>query len=250
MAKKKKKNTEFFRSVITASSALLAVPLDENSLPTGGAGYFPSSSAYGEPEMDDSRRSLVLWIAKLFNNPDHADVKIYIGEHELPAHSVVLASQSQFFQTALTGNFKEGKAKQFHFKEGSAHAHWRVFEHMYTGNYSEEPAQALDAPDDDELLKDVRVYATAEFFMLDDVKRLALERFMEKLKHLWVSELLVGCIREVYASTTQPKDRLRSVVVDIVHDYRSTLWQRKAFQDLVYEGGDFAVDLMGRCIEE
>ncbi|RWA03667.1 hypothetical protein EKO27_g11439 [Xylaria grammica] len=200
--------------------------------------------------MADSRKALIEGIAKLFNSPDHADVKIYIGEHELPAHSVVLASQSQFFQTALTGNFKEGKAKQFHFKEGSAHAHWRVFEHMYTGNYSKEPAQALDAPDDDELLKDVRVYATAEFFMLDEVKSMALKRFRETIKHFRFSELLVDCIREVYASTTQPKDGLRSAAADIAHAYRSTLWERKAFQDLVYEGGDFAVALMGRCINK
>lgn len=80
-----------------------------------------------------------------FNNPDFADVKIYIGAYELPAHSLVLASQSPFFQKALNSNFREGKDKKFHFTEGSAHAHWRVFEYMYTGDYTEEPAQVLDA---------------------------------------------------------------------------------------------------------
>ncbi|KAI0528455.1 BTB/POZ domain-containing protein [Xylaria digitata] len=198
--------------------------------------------------MTDSKRSLVEGIAKLFNNANHADVKIYIGQYELPAHSVVLASQSPFFQKALSKNFREGKAKQFLFKEGSVHAHWRVFEYMYTGNYAEEPVQVLDTQDDDdELVKDVRVYVTAEFFMLDDLKHLALRQFKSKLEELWVSELLVDCIREVYASTAESEHGLRSAVVEVAYTCRAKLWQKKAFRDLVYNGGDFAVDLMGKC---
>lgn len=72
-------------------------------------------------------------------------MKICLGDHELPAHSVVLATQSPFFEKALSRNFREGKAKQFFFKEESAHAHWRVFQYMYTGTYAEEPAEVLDA---------------------------------------------------------------------------------------------------------
>ncbi|KAI1749785.1 BTB/POZ domain-containing protein [Xylaria castorea] len=200
--------------------------------------------------MADSNKSLLQGIAKLFNNTDHADVKIQIDQYELPAHSVVLVSQSPFFQKALSDNFLEGKVKQFHSKEGSAHAHWRVFEYMYTGNYTEEPAQLLDTQDDDKLVKDVRVYVTAEYFMLDDLKQLALKRFKLNLKKLWVSEFLSDCIREVYASTTQSEYGLRNAVVEVACSHRSTLWEKKAFRDLLYEGGDFAVDLMGKFCKE
>ncbi|KAI0449638.1 BTB/POZ domain-containing protein [Xylaria acuta] len=188
-------------------------------------------------------------IAKLFNKPDHADVKILIGQYELPAHSVVLATQSPFFQKALSKNFREGKTKQFHFENveiGSAHSHWRVFEYMYTGNYAEECTQALDTKDDEELVKDVRVYLTAEFFMLDDLKQLALRKFKSNLEKLWVSELLSGCIREVYESTCESDYGLRNAIVEIAHDHHVDLWGKKAFRDLLHEGGDFAVDLMGK----
>ncbi|KAI1312950.1 BTB/POZ domain-containing protein [Xylaria venustula] len=196
--------------------------------------------------MTDTNRSVLIeGIAKLFNNPDHADVKVYIGDLELPAHSVVLVTQSAFFQKALSENFREGKDKQFQFKEGSLHAHWRVFEYLYTGNYTEEPSQVLCTQDDDELFKDVRVYVTAEFFMLDDLKQQALGRFKSKLETLWVSELLVDCIREVYACTTPSDNGLRSAVVKIAQTYRVELWKRKAYRDLLSEGGDFVVDLMG-----
>ncbi|KAI0388517.1 BTB/POZ domain-containing protein [Xylariaceae sp. FL0594] len=220
----------------------------KNNLRTedAGVGYFSSHASYKEPEMTDSKRSLAEGIAKLFNNSDHADVKIYLGQHELPAHSVVLASQSSFFQKALSENFREGKAKQFLFKEGSVHAHWRVFEYLYTGNYAEEPVQVLDTQDDNELVRDVRVYVTAEFFMLDGLKQFALRRFTSKLEQLWVSELLVDCIREVYESTTESEHGLRSAVVEVAEAHRVDLWGKKAFRDLIREGGDFAVDLMGK----
>ncbi|KAI1147026.1 BTB/POZ domain-containing protein [Nemania diffusa] len=197
--------------------------------------------------MAESKTPLAKGIAKLFNNSDHADVKIYIGHYELPAHSVVLASQSPFFQKALSENFREGKTKQFFFKEGSAHAHWRAFEYLYTGDYADEPVQVLDTQDDDELVKDFRVYVTAEFFMLDHLKHLALQRFKLTLAKLWVSELLVDCVREVYTSTTESEHGPRSAVVQVAYAYRANLWQRKTFRDLVHDGGDFAVDLMGKC---
>ncbi|KAJ2987547.1 hypothetical protein NUW58_g4446 [Xylaria curta] len=196
--------------------------------------------------MSESKKSLVEGIARFFNKSDHADVKINLGQYEFPAHSVVLASQSLFFHKSLGQSFREGKSKEFHFKEGSAHAHWRVLEYMYTGNYVEEPAKVLNIPDDDELVKDVRVYVTAEFFMLDHLKQHALERFESKLQKLWVSELFVDCIREVYDTTTELEHGLRNAVVEVALTHRAELWGKSAFRDLVHEGGDFAVDLMGR----
>ncbi|KAI3322874.1 BTB/POZ domain-containing protein [Xylariaceae sp. AK1471] len=176
--------------------------------------------------MTESKRLL------RFNNSDHANLKIYISHYELPAHSVVLASQSPFFQKALSEIFREGKVKQFLFKEGSAHAHWRAFEYLYTGDYAEEPAQVLDT----------QVHVTAEFFMLDDLKHLALQRFKLKLNKLWVG------VREVYASTTESEHGLRSAVVEVAYTYRANLWQMKAFRDLVHDGGDFPMDLMGKLL--
>ncbi|KAJ2985015.1 hypothetical protein NUW58_g5757 [Xylaria curta] len=118
---------------------------------------------------------------------------------------------------------------------------------MYTGKYADEPAQFLDTQDDDELVKDVRVYVTAELFMLDDLKQLALHRFKSKLGRIWVSELLADCVREVYASTTKCEHGLRSAVVEVAYTYGAQLWEKKGFRDLIRDGGDFAVDLVGKC---
>ncbi|KAK1712236.1 uncharacterized protein BDZ83DRAFT_638801 [Colletotrichum acutatum] len=67
-------------------------------------------------------KTLLKEIAELFNKSDHADVKIRIGEFELPAHGLVLAAHSPYFKNALKGNFQESESKTFEFREGSAHA--------------------------------------------------------------------------------------------------------------------------------
>ncbi|KAI1192115.1 BTB/POZ domain-containing protein [Nemania serpens] len=198
--------------------------------------------------MVDTGNSLLEGIAKQFNNPNHADVEIYIGQYELPAHSIILASQSLFFQIALNGKFREGKDKKLYFTEGSAHAHWRVFEYMYTSDYADEPAQALHAIDDNELVKHVRVYVTAEYFMINSLKQLALKRFKAELDKGWADEFLVDCIREVYESTTESDLGLRRAVIETAYKYRADLWEVEVFRDLVCDGGDFVVDLMRELI--
>jgi len=57
---------------------------------------------------------------------------------------LVLAVHSEYFQKALKSGFKDGKSKEFEFQGGSGHAYWRVFEYMYTGQYSEESVDILD----------------------------------------------------------------------------------------------------------
>ena len=56
----------------------------------------------------------------------------------------MLASQSEYFSTALRNGFQEPKIKRFEYQEGSLQAYWRVFQYMYTGSYSDDPAPELD----------------------------------------------------------------------------------------------------------
>jgi hypothetical protein len=72
------------------------------------------------------------------------DAKIHIYGYEMPAHSIVLAAQSDYFDRALDSKMKEGQTRSICFEEGSAHAYWRVFEYMYTGAYREEPGLSLE----------------------------------------------------------------------------------------------------------
>ncbi|KID62570.1 BTB/POZ domain containing protein, partial [Metarhizium hybridum] len=132
-------------------------------------------------------------VREAFDSDTLADVKVYLGDVELPAHSLVLTAQSSYFKRALLGEMEEGKTRKFEYSEGSMHAYWRVFEYMYKGTYSEEPCTKLTELDDDELSKEVRVYQLADYFEVDGLKREALRRFTTKTIALWATEAFVDC---------------------------------------------------------
>ena len=78
-------------------------------------------------------------------------------------------------------------------------------------------------------------------FFLEDLKALATAKLQQKLEELWTSESFPECIREVYATTPESDRAMRSAVVEVAKDHVSELGKKVAFKDLIYDGGDFAV---------
>ncbi|KAI8626743.1 BTB/POZ domain-containing protein [Xylariaceae sp. FL1651] len=200
-------------------------------------------SALSEPKLLS-----IKGFAKFFNQPLYADVKIYLGQDELPAHCLMIASQSEYFARALEGNFVEGEKKEIRFTEGSMQAHWRVFEFMYTGEYSEDPHPGLSALDDDILTKHVRVYALADMFLMENLQKHALKKFESTIREQWVHEEFPNCVREIYESTPENNRGLRDIVLNTTREHLSELWEKTDFKGLVSNGGDFVVDLIGSLV--
>jgi hypothetical protein len=86
----------------------------------------------------------------------------------------------------------------------------------------------------------------ADYFLVEGLKDYALERLKSKAQQLWVSEVFVDCIRDVYESTQDFE--LRGVILEVAYQHLPDLWSKKPFQDLIHEGGDLAVALMGKVI--
>ncbi|OPB42614.1 hypothetical protein A0O28_0037330 [Trichoderma guizhouense] len=180
-----------------------------------------------------------------FNSKLYSDVTIHLGDVELPAHGIVLASQSEYFKKALESPMKEGIEKKFEFSEGSMHAHWRVFEYIYRGEYILDAAVPLGSKaDDDDLLKDIRVYELADYFQIENLKNYAFQNFKTRIKTLWVSENLIDCIQEVYKLPSNVSYGIRTEIAKIVRKNLIDLWDRKAFRNLIREGGQFVIDIM------
>ena len=203
-------------------------------------------------------------LSRAFNDATHADVRIHLFDTVvLPAHSIILVAQSEYFRRVFNGDTKEAISKEFEFNKGSLQAHWRVFQYIYSGKYSEEPyleftqsgMNSADLAhlttitesvllDDDELSKDVRVYQLADYFQVTGLHEYALQKFISKIEKLWVSELFVDCIRDVYTSTSDPKCSIRVAILNITCQHINDLRGKLPFQDLMREGGDFAVDIV------
>ncbi|KAL7929636.1 BTB/POZ protein [Trichoderma chlorosporum] len=197
-------------------------------------------------DFDDQHSDTLVWaVHGNFNCKRHADVKIYLGEIELPAHGIVLASQSKYFKKALESTMKEGIERKFEFREGSMHAYWRLFEYIYKGEYYHDAAVALSSiADDDELVQDIRVYQLADYFQVDNLQSYALEMFKSKIDKLWVGENFVDCIRDVYGTTIDRHHVLRLEVAKVARSHLRDLWDKQTFRDLIREGGDFVMDVL------
>ncbi|OAA53711.1 Cyclin PHO80-like protein [Cordyceps fumosorosea ARSEF 2679] len=260
----------------SASPQALAAP-SASSQALAAPSKSESASASSETIPDD--RNLGSKGLYWFCNKKFSDVKIRLGEFELPAHRLQLAAESTYFARALLGNFEESRTGVFQFSEGSLHAYWRAFEYMYTGDYFGEPAKELAGiPDDEELLINVRVCALAEYFGIKGLDEFAAEELKGQL-HVYAGKWLernedepnntqpgnaqrenaqrdttpnqkqwVECIREVYASTPVGS-KMRWVVAEVTSDYLDELWH-KPLQGLVREGGDFAIDLITQELRE
>jgi hypothetical protein len=80
---------------------------------------------------------------------------------------------------------------------------------------------------------------------MEDLKKLSCKKFELQLQQHWISDTFPDCIREVY-STSEDADSTatRKAVVDAVSLHKQELVQKRPFQELIREVGDFAVDLI------
>jgi BTB/POZ domain len=115
---------------------LLSQPCEEN--------IETMSLRLGSPTPSHTAGSMEF--AKSFKDPTYSDITLYLGskERELKAHRLVLASASSYFDRALRADYVETESKEFRFHEHGSHALWRVFEYMYTRNYSDEAIVELE----------------------------------------------------------------------------------------------------------
>ncbi|EGX89833.1 hypothetical protein CCM_08086 [Cordyceps militaris CM01] len=133
---------------------------------------------------------------------------------------------------AMASDSADQRASQFH-------ASFRCFEYLYTHDYSSSPSSALadiGIPDDDALMRHVRVYQTARFLGVPHLMQLA----TEKLAAVVDSELLDGrfldVIRAVYHPAYAPPDDaclMRETVVELAVAYSDDMGP--ALQELLQE---------------
>jgi hypothetical protein len=84
------------------------------------------------------------------------------------------------------------------------------------------------------------VYALADMFFIEDLKVLSETKFRQKLKGFKIDDNFVECVQEVYASTHESDEKLRSAVVEAAVSQRSTMME--CGKQLIFLGGDFVVD--------
>jgi hypothetical protein len=73
----------------------------------------------------------------MFNQETSSDAAVLIQDVLLPIHQLVVCLQSPYLNDALKKASGSTGTKTIIFKDVSAIAHWRVFEYLYTDDYSD-----------------------------------------------------------------------------------------------------------------
>ena len=81
--------------------------------------------------------TLTDFILSLFNQETYSDITILIRNVTLPAHRLVICLQCPYFEDKFPDTFAQRKGI-LEFQQGSGIAYWRVFQYLYTGDYSDE----------------------------------------------------------------------------------------------------------------
>jgi hypothetical protein len=83
-------------------------------------------------------------------------------------------------------------------------------------------------------------------FNLPDLQAVCKVKLVKRLKEEWSVEEFPECVKEVYKCTgvlgEDDPQRLRHLVVEFATQHADDLINEPPFFDMLYEGGDFAID--------
>lgn len=81
-----------------------------------------------------------------FNSEDLSDVLLKFGDVQMPAHRLILSARSGYFKKTFGAGLIEDKMREVKFDSGHEHAYFRVFQYVYTGDYSESASPNINVP--------------------------------------------------------------------------------------------------------
>lgn len=195
-------------------------------------------------------------LLRLFNNEEYADSAVHIHGVKLPIHKFVVCIQSMHLNVFFGGE----SSQVLKFDDRSVTAYWRVFQYLYTGDYSDDLSNefkgkvalivhalgVLTLLDDPALLRDPRVCAIAHSFFMGDIDLLCTFKLQRRLQDHWASDSFPDCVQEIYLSTYS--SRMRSAVVEVAKVHIHELGKKASFKNLIRNCGGFAVDLFESVI--
>ncbi|KAB8228866.1 BTB/POZ domain-containing protein [Aspergillus alliaceus] len=204
-------------------------------------------------------------ISSLFLSPRYSDLTIICGDIIFTAHRNIVCLQSEFFQRACDGNFKENQGKIELIDQNPILVE-KMLQFLYTGDYTfEEPEPpsitALGTSlrtsgrhmDSHTAIFHAQMYAQGDYFLIDRLQVKAKQYFVASFIRNQNSSSFTSTIVEVYTSTAGVNRGLRDVVVELVKDNLTTL-RGSAFpilnNNLLTRVPDFAHDLCVSLLDQ
>ncbi|KAK2732957.1 hypothetical protein FQN57_002326 [Myotisia sp. PD_48] len=184
--------------------------------------------------------------SKYFATLQHSDMTIVIHGTAIPAHAVILCSQSTYFTKALNDGFREGDERSIKFDSGSACAHYRVLTYFYSGSYTDSclTGKFENWTDDSIMARHIEVYQLADMFAIPNLKTIASTNLWNLLQRgVSIEDLLAG-LQAIYVRDIPVPDTIVEGVLEVISDNLKLLWGNPSFVSLVKSIQKLSNDLL------
>ncbi|KAK5113000.1 hypothetical protein LTR85_011022 [Meristemomyces frigidus] len=176
----------------------------------------------------------------LYASGDYSDLTIICNGREWKVHKFQLCAQSDFFHKACSGRFKEAQESKINLDDDNPDAVDALLKYLYHFDYNTDSGTAP-------LVLEIRIFAIADKYFIEPLKKLAAERFTERCKSEWNTAVFAEAVSELYTTAPAPYHTLKRTVVDTVkrHDaqLRSDEVEYSAFKDIVLATAALGADL-------
>ncbi|KAK4544760.1 hypothetical protein LTR36_004009 [Oleoguttula mirabilis] len=188
---------------------------------------------------------LIAGMKRVFASTEHADLTITCKGREWEVHKVLLCAQSEWFQKACAGPFKEAEEKKIKLDDDdpevvNAMLHY-LYNFDYGGDYDNSPDRI--AP----IMLDIRVFAIADKYLITPLKELAVEVFTERAAAGWGTDEFAAAISEIYSIIPEHEDHMRRIVVRAVQEHATELFSEgpsyASFNSVMRQIADFGADV-------
>ncbi|KAK3331541.1 BTB/POZ protein [Apodospora peruviana] len=207
------------------------------------------------PRDEEPFKILMSSLVEFYSNGEYSDLVISCGEKEYRVHRILVCAQSKFFAAACREGFKEAQEREINLQDCDpwlVHIMVHYFYHLdydvrgqsesghFDGSEIERDSTGASEPT---LVTHAKVYAFAEQYLIDGLKRLALRKFkMVATQSLDVNDFLQAA-QEVYTSTIEEDRGLRDIVVETLFKHPAWLDENKV-QYVIKEMGALTFDLI------
>lgn len=198
-----------------------------------------------------------------------SDMKITCQGQTFKVHRFIICKQSSFFETALTGPFKESSEQTVDLLDDDPETIERVVSYLYMNDYQEdghivpldgisEPEQAEDETATGEPAKidttraigsnHVQVYIAADKFGIANLKSLARDKFAKWANANWASPTFVEILQEVIISMPPHDLGLRNVIADVISKHVIALVSKGTMLQLTEASGNIWSEVINRLV--
>ncbi|KAJ9194940.1 hypothetical protein DTO027B5_5637 [Paecilomyces variotii] len=206
-------------------------------------------------------------LGKLLEDGSYSDFTIRCGDREWKVHKAIVCSQSDIFDTAINGKFREAETGIITLHDDEPEIVDYLITYFYHHTFDDKDAVLPTPPHEQKserlrlfsgeskadnpvrIPDSLKVYAIADKYMVGTLRVLAHTRFEHWCATNWHTESFLLCVREIYERKTGNYEDLHEAVLIPMANQIEDLLHHRQFVELMEDCGELGVELIKKINE-